>query len=77
MGSGLAQYGSRIRVGIVLTSLVVAGALALRLDTKAPRQAANHEIAAPLGPNSTAVSQARTHFGQLPMVFEPNQGQTD
>ena len=77
IGSGLARYGSRIRVGIVLTSLVVAGALALRLDTRVPRQASNHEIAAPFGSQSPAAQQARAHFGQLPMVFEPNQGQTD
>ncbi len=79
IGSGLARYGSRIRVGIVLTSLVVAGALALRFDTSAPRQAASHEIAAPFAwqPTAAAAKQARAHFGQLPMVFEPNQGQTD
>ena len=79
IGSGLARYGSRIRVGIVLTSLVVAGALALRLDITAPRQAASHEIAAPFAslPTAAAAKQARAHFGQLPMVFEPNQGQTD
>ncbi len=79
IGSGLARYGSRIRVGIVLTSLVVAGALALRLDIGTPRHAASHEIAAPFAsqPSNAAIQQARARFGQLPMVFEPNHGQTD
>jgi hypothetical protein len=79
IGSRLAKYGSRIRVGIVLTSLVVAGALALKLDTKASRQTTDHEIAAPFAvpANAPKNQQARAAFGHLPMVFEPNQGQTD
>jgi hypothetical protein len=46
---------------------------------KAPRQASNREIAAPFAsqPTAAASKQARAHFGQLPMVFEPNRGQSD
>lgn len=74
IGIGLAKYGSRIRVGVVLTSLLLAGVLAIRLDTKASRSAAVHEIAAPA---SASAQQVRAKFGHLPMVFEPNRGQTD
>jgi hypothetical protein len=65
IGSGLAKYGVRMRVATIVTVLLVAGALALRLDRSAPR--------------ATAVDpqQVRTNFLHLPLVFEPNQGQTD
>ena len=75
IGSGWVRYGSRIRVGLVLTMLLVAGALALKLDTSAPRLAASKKISAPTAPADS--QQVRVNFGHLPMVFEPNQGQTD
>jgi len=74
MGS---RVGSRIRVGIVLTSLAVAGALALHLDTKAPRPTSATTPAAHSPSPTPETRQIRASFGQLPMVFEPNQGQTD
>lgn len=82
MGSGMARYGSRIRVGVVLTLLLVAGALALKLDTNASRLSARHETASPFTAAAStqavpSAQQVRASFGRLPMVFEPNQGQTD
>jgi len=65
IGSGLAKYGARIRVAAISALLLVAGALAFRLDQSAPRAKA-------LDPQ-----QVRANFGHLPLVFEPNQGQSD
>ncbi|HKD03170.1 MAG TPA: SBBP repeat-containing protein [Terriglobales bacterium] len=65
IGSGSAKYGARIRVAAISALLLVAGALALRLDRSAPRAKA-------LDPQ-----QVRANFGHLPLVFEPNQGQSD
>lgn len=81
IGSRLARYGSRIRVGMVLTLLLLAGALALKLDMSAPRSSTGHKPAPPFpsatGPQVPSPQEVRANFGHLPMVFEPNQGQTD
>ena len=67
MGSGLAK---RFRVGVVVLGMVAAGALALKSDLRSSR-------ATSAGQKLASNQTVRSRFGQLPMVFEPNHGQTD